>query len=96
MRNRRLGACRVAKMPIGAAPECFLTHMLNSWAAIAGYWDDRAFAADLDNIADPAGIVAACADYRANASIDLLHDTDDEKERRVVSAPALLIWGQGP
>jgi haloacetate dehalogenase len=41
----------------------------------------------------PGRIEAACADYRAAASIDLRHDRSDRDAGRRVAAPLLVGWG---
>ncbi len=43
---------------------------------------------------DPATIHATCEDYRAAASIDLVHDRADRDEGRRVTAPLLVLWGR--
>jgi haloacetate dehalogenase len=40
---------------------------------------------------DPAAIHASCEDYRAAASIDLIHDESDMD--RKISCPVLVLWG---
>ena len=40
---------------------------------------------------DPATIHASCEDYRAAASIDLVHDESDMD--RKISCPVLVLWG---
>jgi haloacetate dehalogenase len=45
--------------------------------------------------ADPAAIHGMCEDYRAAASIDLVHDAVDRD--RLIACPVLLLWGaRGP
>jgi haloacetate dehalogenase len=41
--------------------------------------------------ADPATRHAICEDYRAAASIDLVHDAQDSDAR--IEAPVLALWG---
>jgi haloacetate dehalogenase len=41
--------------------------------------------------ADPATIHGMCEDYRAAASIDLVHDADDRE--RLIACPLLVLWG---
>jgi haloacetate dehalogenase len=41
--------------------------------------------------ADPAAIHAMCEDYRAAASIDLVHDAEDRD--RPITCPTLVLWG---
>jgi haloacetate dehalogenase len=42
--------------------------------------------------ADPRTVHATCEDYRAGASIDLVHDRADR--RRMLRAPVLALWGR--
>ncbi|MEU2682299.1 alpha/beta hydrolase [Streptomyces hygroscopicus] len=42
---------------------------------------------------DPAAIHASCEDYRAAASVDLVHDDADAAAGRRVTAPVLALWG---
>ena len=76
---------------IGADPIYYLHTKLGAWgtsfatlhpAAIAEY--ERCFR-------DPATIHASCEDYRAAASIDLLHDQADRGRR--LPMPLLVLWG---
>lgn len=43
---------------------------------------------------DPARVAATCADYRAAASIDLVHDREDRLASRRITAPLLAVWGE--
>ncbi|AKA06632.1 alpha/beta fold hydrolase [Streptomyces noursei] len=43
---------------------------------------------------DPAAIHASCEDYRAAASIDLVHDEADATAGRRVTCPLLALWGE--
>ena len=42
---------------------------------------------------DPATIAATCADYRAAASTDLVHDEENFAAGRKVECPVLVLWG---
>ncbi|MFG2171036.1 alpha/beta fold hydrolase [Streptomyces niveus] len=42
---------------------------------------------------DPAAIHASCEDYRAAATIDLVHDRADADAGRRVTCPVLALWG---
>ncbi|MFD4505567.1 alpha/beta fold hydrolase [Streptomyces sp. NPDC058457] len=42
---------------------------------------------------DPAAVHASCEDYRAAASIDLVHDDQDAAAGRRIGAPVLALWG---
>jgi haloacetate dehalogenase len=41
---------------------------------------------------DPATIHATCEDYRAGASIDLVHDEADRQQGKRVTCPLLVLW----
>jgi haloacetate dehalogenase len=77
---------------IGADPGFFLRWHLKAWS---GGRDDF-FAADAlaeyqRCFSDPACIHATCEDYRAAASIDLVHDVEDASNR--VECPLQVLWG---
>ena len=62
--------------------------------AIPGWVGDAAFAEYLRCFSDPAGIHAICEDYRATASIDLVHDADQSQK---IQCPLLVLWAEkGP
>jgi pimeloyl-ACP methyl ester carboxylesterase len=42
----------------------------------------------------PKTIHGSCEDYRAAATIDLVHDDRDHQAGRKVSAPTLVLWGR--
>lgn len=77
---------------IGSNVEFFLTHTLNSWAMTPNFWAPEAFADYLRGFSDPASIHATCEDYRAGATIDLVHDRADLARR--IECPLLVLWGQ--
>jgi haloacetate dehalogenase len=69
---------------------------LNSWAATPEFWHPDAFDAYLANLSDPHCLAAACADYRANATLDLADDATSAADGQTVSCPALVLWGESP
>ena len=75
---------------IGGDPEYYLRHKIGSW----GYHSD---AHTPDALADylrcftPETIHASCEDYRAAATIDLIHDADDADKKLIM--PVLALWG---
>lgn len=75
---------------IGADPEYYLRSMLVSWGA-TDCFAPEAVAEYLRCFRDPAAIHASCEDYRAAASIDLVHDEADME--RKVTCPLLALWG---
>lgn len=76
---------------IGYDPEHYLRHTLGSWGSGAGAFSDEAMTAYVRAFCDPAAIHAACEDYRAGASIDLVHDRADRE--RKLACPLLVLWG---
>ncbi|MEP7090047.1 MAG: alpha/beta hydrolase [Nocardioidaceae bacterium] len=42
---------------------------------------------------DPASIAGSCADYRAGASVDLVHDEASAQAGEQLSVPTLVVWG---
>jgi haloacetate dehalogenase len=76
---------------IGNDPEFFLRHMFGTLLRDQGAIEPAAFAEYLRCFSNPETIRATCDEYRAGASIDLVHDRADLA--RKVKAPMLLLWG---
>lgn len=76
---------------IGLDPEGFLRHHIAAQVKIEGSVEDDAMQEYLRCYCKPETIHAICEDYRAAASIDLLHDKQDETKR--ITAPLLALWG---
>jgi haloacetate dehalogenase len=72
---------------IGAEPEFFLRHSLRDPAV----FEPEAFAEYLRCFKNPQTIRATCDEYRAGASIDLVHDRADRV--RKLTMPLLVLWG---
>lgn len=77
---------------IGANPDYFLHHCLESWSS-----DFNAFTAEaIDEyrrcFSSPETIHATCEDYRASATIDLEHDATDRGNK--IECPLLVLWGK--
>jgi haloacetate dehalogenase len=56
------------------------------------YFDRRAVAEYTRAFADPRTIHATCEDYRAAATIDLVHDKQDLRKK--LRMPVLALWGR--
>ena len=76
---------------IGADPEFFLRKHIEGQSGTLGATEPAAFAEYLRCYADPATRHAICEDYRAAATIDLVHDAADADAR--IAAPLLALWG---
>jgi haloacetate dehalogenase len=58
-----------------------------------GFFAPEAWAEYERCIAKPATAAAICADYRASAGIDLVHDRADRDAGRRISQPLRVLWG---
>ena len=45
-------------------------------------------------LADPAAVEAMCEDYRAGATIDVVHDDADRAQHRLITCPVLVVWSR--
>jgi haloacetate dehalogenase len=77
---------------IGANPAYYLEQLFGRWGRTAGAIGPEARAEYLRCFQDPAMIHASCEDYRAAASIDLVHDEADIGRR--IACPLLVLWGK--
>jgi haloacetate dehalogenase len=75
---------------IGSQPEYFLRRCLASWSADPTAFTPEAVAEYIRCFSNPATIHASCEDYRAAATIDLLHDEADLDQK--VTCPLLALW----
>lgn len=75
---------------IGADPEYFLRYHLERKLKIKGSTTPEIFAEYLRCYSD-ATRHAICEDYRAAATIDLIHDSEDADKK--IIAPLMAIWG---
>ncbi len=76
---------------IGHDPDFFLDRHIAGQIKIPDSIDPRVMAEYRRCYADPASRHAICEDYRAAATIDLLHDAADAD--RKIEAPLLALWG---
>ncbi|TWS97063.1 alpha/beta fold hydrolase [Reyranella sp. CPCC 100927] len=76
---------------IAADPEFFLRRHIDGQLKTPGATEPEAFAEYLRCYSDPATRHAICEDYRAAATIDLVHDAEDADAR--IRVPLLAIWG---
>ena len=76
---------------IGADPAYYLDQLLGRWGQTDNAINAEAKAEYLRCFHDPAMIHASCEDYRAAASIDLVHDDADIDSK--LACPLLVLWG---
>ncbi len=78
---------------VAAAPEVFLKKKIGWGRAGLSPFTDATYAAYLRHVSDPATMHAMCEDYRAAATIDLVHDREDRAAGRRVECPVAAHWG---
>lgn len=76
---------------IGADPAFYLKTKLHKWSADSTGFTEDAMAEYIRCFSDRAVIHATCEDYRAAASIDLVHDEVDIDYK--IQCPLLVLWG---
>jgi haloacetate dehalogenase len=76
---------------IAGDPDFYLEKKIDAWSRVAGCFSEAALAEYKRCFRDPATIHSTCEDYRAAASIDLLHDEADLG--RQIHCPLLVLWG---
>lgn len=77
---------------IGADPAFYLRSKLAAWSkGNTAAFTEAAVAEYIRCFSDPSCLAATCEDYRAAASIDLVHDAEDADKR--LQMPLLALWG---
>ena len=79
---------------IAAAPETFLKQKIGWGHGGLSAFTAETYAAYLAHVSDPATMHAMCEDYRAAASIDLVHDRVDREAGKKMSCPVNVLWGE--
>lgn len=77
---------------IGADPAYYLQEKLRRWSAPGAEFSPAAVEEYLRCFCNPSAIHSSCEDYRAAASIDLLHD--EQGEGANIQCPLLVLWGE--
>jgi haloacetate dehalogenase len=77
---------------IGSEAEFFLRHQLGALLREPARLVPEAFAEYLRCFKNPDTIRATCDEYRAGATIDLIHDRADRGRR--LTMPLLMLWGE--
>ena len=83
----------VPETMIGANPEYWLKNHMGRHAGTGIFSPDR-WSEYLAGASNPQSMHAMCEDYRAAASIDLVHDRADRKEGRKLEMPVRVLWGE--
>ncbi len=77
---------------IGANPEFWLRNHMGRHAG-TGIFDSQSWAEYLAGASNPESMHAMCEDYRAAASIDLIHDRADRDAGKKLAMPLRVLWG---
>lgn len=80
---------------IAGDPTGYLHTLLGGWGSGLDAHPAEALASYERAFADPAARHAMMEDYRAGASIDLEHDAASAAIGQRITAPALVLWGEG-
>lgn len=78
---------------ISANPEFWLRNHMGRHAG-TGIFDALAWAEYLAGASNPESMHAMCEDYRAAASIDLIHDRADRDVGKKLEMPLRVLWGE--
>lgn len=78
---------------INAAPEIWFDAHVAREPKGKDFFHPEARADYLAAVCDPANIVGMCEDYRAAATIDLVHDRESRAAGLKIQCPMLSLWG---
>lgn len=82
---------------ITAAPESIINNVLTDWGTPGTVFPPDIKEAYTIQLGDHKHIHAICEEYRAAATIDIEHDTEDQKNGRKIQCPIHVLWaGEGP
>jgi len=83
----------VPETMISANPEFWLKNHMGRYAG-TGIFSPARWAEYLAGMSDPQSLHAMCEDYRAAATIDLVHDRADRAANKKLSMPLRVLWGE--
>jgi haloacetate dehalogenase len=78
---------------IGANPEFWLKNHMGRHAGTGIFSPDR-WNEYLAGASNPLSMHAMCEDYRAAATIDLVHDRADREAKKRIEMPLMVLWGE--
>jgi haloacetate dehalogenase len=78
---------------IGANPEFWLKNHMGRHAG-TGIFSPERWAEYLAGASNPQSMHAMCEDYRAAATIDLIHDRADRDANKKLKMPIKVLWGE--
>jgi haloacetate dehalogenase len=82
---------------ITAAPEAIINNIMTDWGTPETTFSPEIKEAYAIQLGDHKHIHAICEEYRAAATIDIAHDTEDQKNGRKIQCPVQVLWAaDGP
>ena len=79
---------------IEADPSAYVTDLMGGRSSGLAPFDPRALAEYQRCLGLPGAAHSLCEDYRASATIDLVHDRADREAGRKLAMPVLVLWGE--
>lgn len=79
---------------IQANPEAYVKEVMGRRSSGLTPFDPRALAEYVRCLSLPGAAHGLCEDYRASASIDLLHDQQDLSRGKILQQPLMVLWGE--
>lgn len=76
---------------IGSDPGFYLRSLLDAWSRNKACFEEGMVEEYIRAFSLPNGVHATCEDYRAAATIDLVHDMKDREKK--IEVPLLVLWG---
>ena len=83
----------IPEILIGANPEFWLKNHMGRHAGTGIFTADR-WNEYLAGASNPQSMHAMCEDYRAAATIDLVHDRADRAANKLLEMPLRVLWGE--
>ena len=78
---------------IASNPEYWLKNHMGRNAGL-GIFDEASWAEYVAGVSDAQSMHAMCEDYRAAATIDLVHDREDRAAGKKLTMPLRVLWGE--
>ena len=82
---------------ISCAPDAIIDNALSEWGTDGAFFSTEVRAAYIQQLYDPLRVHAICEEFRAAATIDYMHDKEDQRQGNHIQCPVLALWSaDGP
>jgi haloacetate dehalogenase len=78
-----------------AAPETIIDNAFKEWGTDTAVFSEEVRDAYVLALRDPEHIHAICEEFRAAATIDHVHDNEDQQQNKRIHCPVLALWSAG-